>query len=34
MSLVSSTNAQGEDKHYTGVLGAIGIGKRSDLTKE
>ena len=34
MSLVASTNAQGEDKHYSGILGAIGIGKRSDLSKE
>ena len=34
MFLVAATHAQGEDKHYTGVLGAIGIGRRSGLTKE
>lgn len=34
MFLSVSCQSQGEDKTYSGVLGAIGIGKRSNLTKE
>ena len=34
MFLTASVQAQGEDKHYSGVLGVIGIGRRSGLSKE
>ncbi|XP_066931851.1 ectopic P granules protein 5 homolog [Clytia hemisphaerica] len=34
MFLVASTHVQGEDKYYSGVLGMVGIGRRSDLSKE
>jgi len=34
MFLSASTQTLGEDKHYSGVLGVVGIGRRSGLTKE
>lgn len=34
MFLSASCQSQGEDKTYSGVLGAIGIGRKSALTKE